>query len=81
MDSFSIVKPELVFQAQAAIVEKVFQTYHSLFAEKTDPEELLACLESFRLLSALRVGPLGTQALNEKIWDCFRLHKKSFLFP
>ena len=81
LDNFSIVKPELVFQAQNSIVEKVFQTYNKLFSGKTDPEELLECLESFRLLSALKVGPLGTHSLNEKIWECFRLQKTEFPFP
>jgi ATP-dependent exoDNAse (exonuclease V) alpha subunit len=52
---------------QKKLVKKAADTYRALFEELKEPEAIMARLNDFRLLSALRVGPLGTETLNAEI--------------
>lgn len=59
---------ENVFLAQKKIVARSAAVYEELLKKTSDISGLLEEMKKFRLLSAFKVGPLGTDALNEKLF-------------
>ena len=62
-------------EAQKAIVDHVLPEFLSIIEEKNDPQALLQSLSKIRLLSPLRKGPFGVDALNQLCWE--KISKKA----
>ena len=67
--SWSPVPPLKFFPR--TLKERVVEAYHDLF-ETDDPEAVFRCLERFKVLCALREGPLGVRAVNLIMERLFR---------
>lgn len=72
MQSFS---PFMLKQPDALeknLFEMVNAAYPAFYETPPDPQELLTRLESFRILSCLRQGPFGVDAINRFLYQSFQ---------
>ncbi|MBX3718349.1 MAG: exodeoxyribonuclease V subunit alpha [Parachlamydiales bacterium] len=66
---FMLKHPDALLKS---LYEMVHAAYPAFYETPPDPQELLAHLEGFRILSCLRQGPLGVDAINRFLHQSFQ---------
>ncbi len=56
-------------EAQCDFLKNILPFFPSKFDSKLSPEQWLDLFQSIRLLSPLRKGPFGVEAINQRVWE------------